>query len=101
MLLDLGQQQDLILLLFGDLKRVAASDALALRMDRQGQGQSIQRRYVKYRLQDEFDKIHWRVIVIIEDDVPHARTFYLHLILFKKIEARFIYGLKAMWILVL
>src|ERR1700722_15216593 len=43
-------------------------------MDRQGQGQSIESRYMKYGLQDKFDKIHGRVIVVIEDNVPHTRT---------------------------
>jgi hypothetical protein len=38
MLLDLGHQQDLALLLFGDL---GASNAFTFRMDDQGQGQSI------------------------------------------------------------
>ena len=41
MLLGLGHQQDLALLLFGDLKGVGARNALTLRMDGQGQGQSI------------------------------------------------------------
>jgi hypothetical protein len=41
MLLDLGHQQDLALLLFGDLKRIGASNAFTFRMDDQGQGQSI------------------------------------------------------------
>jgi hypothetical protein len=57
MLLDLGHQQDLALLLFGDFKGVGTGDALTFRMDRQGQGQSIERRYMKYRLQNEFDKL--------------------------------------------
>jgi hypothetical protein len=86
MLLDLGHQQDLALLLFGDFKGVGTGDALTFRMDRQGQGQSIERRYMKYRLQNEFDKIHGCVIVVIDDDIPHARTFCLNLILFEKIE---------------
>jgi hypothetical protein len=33
MLLDLGHQQDLVLLLFGDLKGVRTGDGLALRMN--------------------------------------------------------------------
>jgi len=61
--------EDLALLLFGDLKGIGTGDALTFRMDRQGQGQSIEGRYMKYGLQDEFDKIHGRVIVVIEDDV--------------------------------
>ena len=41
MLLDLGHQQDLALLLLGDLKGVGTSDALALRMHGKGQGESV------------------------------------------------------------
>lgn len=41
---------------------------------------------------DEFDKIHWCVIV---DDVPHARAFWLNLILFEKIETRFATATEA------
>jgi hypothetical protein len=41
MLVDFGHQQDLALLLFGDLKGVGARDPLAFRVDDQGQGQSI------------------------------------------------------------
>ena len=41
MLLDLGHQQDLALLLLGDLKGVGARNPLTFRMDDQGQGQSI------------------------------------------------------------
>jgi len=41
MLLDLGHQQDLALLLFGDLKGIGARNALTFRMDDQGQGKSI------------------------------------------------------------
>jgi hypothetical protein len=37
-LLDLGHQQDLALLLFSDLKRKGARNALTFRMDDQGQG---------------------------------------------------------------
>ena len=33
-------------------------------------------------LQDELDKIHGCVIIVIEHDVPHARTFRLNLIFF-------------------
>jgi hypothetical protein len=33
-------------------------------VDSQGQGQSIERRYMKYGLQNEFDKIHGCVIVV-------------------------------------
>jgi len=90
MLLDLGYRQDFALLLFGDLKGIGTSDALTLSMDGQGQVQSIYRRYMKYLLQDEFDKIHGCVIVVIEDDVPHTRTFYLCLIFLKEIEFRYI-----------
>jgi hypothetical protein len=38
----------------------------------------------------EFDKIHRCVIVVVKDDVPHARTLCLYLILFEEIESRFI-----------
>jgi hypothetical protein len=41
MFLNLGHQQDLALLLFRDLKRIGARNALTSRMDGQGQGQSI------------------------------------------------------------
>ena len=41
MLLDLGHQQDLALLLFGDLKRIGTGDALALRMHGKGQGEGV------------------------------------------------------------
>src|SRR6267143_6927998 len=56
---------------------------------------------MKYRLQDEFDKIHRCVIVVIEHDAPHAWTFYLYLVLFEEIEFRFIEGFKWVWILFL
>ena len=69
-------------------------------MNRQGQGESIQLRYMKYRHQDEFDKIDHRCgIVIIEDDVPHAGTFSLYLILLYNIETSLMDGFKAVWIL--
>ena len=42
---------------------------------------------MKYRHKDEFDKVHRCVIVIIEDDIPHAWAFWLYLILFKEIES--------------
>jgi hypothetical protein len=41
MLLDLGHQQDLALLLFGDLKGVGARDPLALGMHGQDQSESV------------------------------------------------------------
>jgi len=41
MLLNLSHQQDFGLLLFGDLKGIGTGDAFTLRMDGQGQGQSI------------------------------------------------------------
>ena len=41
MLLDLGHQQDLALLLFGDLKGVGTGHALTLRMNGKGQGESV------------------------------------------------------------
>src|SRR3984893_4383702 len=44
---------------------------------------------MKYRLQDELDKIHRCVIVVIEYDIPHTRTFRLYFILFEEIESRF------------
>src|SRR6266404_6198441 len=56
---------------------------------------------MKYRFQDEFDKIHRCVIVVIEHDAPHAWTFYLYLVLFEEIEFRFIEGFKWVWILFL
>src|SRR5438477_7007599 len=56
---------------------------------------------MKYRLQDGFDKIHSCVIVVINDDVPHAWTFYLYFVLFEEIEFRFIEGFKWVWILFL
>src|SRR6266404_3221649 len=101
MLLDLGHQQDFALLLLSYLKGIVTGDALTLRMNGQGQGQSIQRRHMKYRLQDEFDKIYRCVIVVIKDDVPHARTFCLYLVLFEEIDFRFIEGFKWVWILFL
>src|SRR5271155_497335 len=101
MLLDLGHQQDLALLLFGDFKGVGTGDPLTFRMDRQGQGQSIERRYMKYRLQNEFDKIHGCVIVVIDDDIPHAWTFRPYLIFFKKIESRLPDGFTSVWIMLL
>src|ERR1700730_927704 len=70
-------------------------------MYRQGQGQSIESRYMKYGLQDKFDKIHGRVIVVIEDNVPHTRTLYFYLILFEEIESRFPDGSNSVWILLL
>src|ERR1700738_4310932 len=57
-------------------------------MARQCQGQSIESRYMKYALQDKFDKIHGRVIVVIEDNVPHTRTLCFYLIIFEEIEGR-------------
>jgi len=101
MLLDLGHQQDFGLLFFGYLKGIGTGDALTFRMDRQGQGQSIESRYMKYGLQDEFNKIHRRVIVVIEDDVPHTRTLCFYLIFFKEIESRFPDGFNSVWILLL
>ena len=56
MLLDLRHQQDFVLLLFGYFKGVGTGDALTLRMDRQGQGQSIECRYMKYGLQTNSTK---------------------------------------------
>jgi hypothetical protein len=56
MLLDLGHQQDLALLLFGDLKGVGTGDALALRMDGKGQGERVFRRSMKYTSEDIYDK---------------------------------------------
>jgi hypothetical protein len=56
---------------------------------------------MKYGLQNEFDKIHGRVIVVIEDDVPHAWAFCLYLILFEEIEFRFIEGFNSVGILLL
>jgi len=56
---------------------------------------------MKYRLQDEFDKIHGCVIVVIKDDIPHARTFYPDLIFFEEIELRFSDGFTSVWILLL
>ena len=41
MFLDLRHQQDIALLLFGDLKCIGARYAFAFRMDDQGQGQSV------------------------------------------------------------
>jgi len=41
MLLDLGHQQDFGLLLFSYLEGIRSGDALTLRVDGQGQGQSI------------------------------------------------------------
>src|SRR5437763_6755769 len=101
MLLDLGHQQDFGLLFFGYLKGIGTGDALTFRVDRQGQGQSIERRYMKYGLQNEFDKIHGCVIVVIEDDIPHAWAFRPYLILFKKIESRLPDGFTSVWILLL
>src|SRR5258708_32401044 len=101
MLLDLGHQQDFGLLFFGYLKGIGTGDAFTFRMDRQGQGQSIESRYMKYGLKDEFNKIHRCVVVVIEHDVPHTWTFYLYLILFEEIEFRFIDGCNSVWILFL
>jgi hypothetical protein len=56
---------------------------------------------VKHPLQDQFDKIHGRVIVVIKDDIPRARTFRLYLIFFEKIESRFLNGFNSVWILLL
>ena len=41
---------------------------------------------MKYGHQDEFDKLHGCVIVVVKDDVPHARAFWLNLILVEEIE---------------
>jgi hypothetical protein len=41
MFLDLRHQQDFALLLFSDLKGIGVRDALALRMNRKGQGESV------------------------------------------------------------
>ena len=98
MLLDLRQQQDLALLLFGDLEGIGASNAPAFRMNGQGQGESVQLRHMKYRDQGEFDKIRRGVIVVIKDDVVHARAFWLNLISFEKIESRFVDRFSGMWI---
>ena len=38
---------------------------------------------MKHPCQNKYNKIHGRVIVFIKDDVPHAGTFRLHLILFR------------------
>jgi hypothetical protein len=56
---------------------------------------------MKYRLQDEFDKIHGCVIVVVEDDVPQMWTYRLYLIPIEEIELRFPGGFKAIWILLL
>src|SRR5271165_5099417 len=56
---------------------------------------------MKYCPQDEFDKLHRREIVVIEDDVPHAWTFCLCLIPFENIQLRFFHWFDATWILVL
>ena len=56
-------------------------------------------RSMKYLLQDEFDKIHGCVIVVIEHDVPHAWTFCLYLFFFEEIESRFPDGSNSVWIL--
>src|SRR5438874_4771741 len=101
MLLDLRHQQDFVLLLFGYLKGIGTGDAFTLRMDRQGQGQSIECRYMKYGLQNEFDKIDGCVIVVIEDDIPHARTFCLHLVLVEEIESWFLDGFNPFLTLLL
>src|SRR5438045_3999291 len=50
---------------------------------------------MKYRLQDDFDKVHGCVVVVIKDDIPHAWTFYLYLILFEETESRLIEGFKS------
>src|SRR5215472_12064358 len=99
MLLDFGHQQNLAPLLFRNLKGIGARNALTLRMNDQGQSQSVKRRYVKYPLQDEFEKIHGRVIVAINDEIPHTRTFYLYP--FEKIASRFPTWFKAAWVLLL
>src|SRR5947207_12922844 len=83
MLLDLGHQQDFGLLFFGYLKGIGTGDALTFRVDRQGQGQSIERRYMKYCLQNEFDKIDVCGIVAIEDDIRNTWRFRRYSILFK------------------
>ncbi len=49
---------------------------------------------MKYRLQNEFNKIHRCVIVVIKDDVPHARTLCLYPILVEEIE-RIVLALAA------
>jgi hypothetical protein len=58
---------------------------------------SIESRYMKYGLQDEFNKIHRRVIVVIEDDIPHTRTLCFYLVFFKEIESRFPDGFNSVW----
>jgi hypothetical protein len=56
---------------------------------------------MKYRLQDEFNKIHRCVIVIIEDNIPHAWSFCLYLVFFEEIEFGFVERFKWVWILFL
>jgi hypothetical protein len=61
-------------------------------MYRKGQGESVIRRSMKYLCEDKYDKINWHVIVVIEDDVPHARTFCLHFILSRRSSCGFLVG---------
>jgi hypothetical protein len=56
---------------------------------------------MKYLCQHEYDKIHGREIVVIENDVPHARTFRLYLMFFEEIDTRFPDGSNSLWILLL
>jgi hypothetical protein len=52
---------------------------------------------MKYLCHDKYDKIHGRVIVVVEHDVPHAWTFRLNFIYFEEIEARFPDGVQLGW----
>ena len=56
---------------------------------------------MQYGLENEFDKVHRCVIVVIDYDVPYARTFNSHLTLFEKIQSRVMDRFPAVEILVL
>ena len=53
---------------------------------------------MKYPLQNEFDKLHGCVVVVIKDNIPHAWTFFPNLIFFEEIESRFLDGFDRVWI---
>ena len=56
---------------------------------------------MKYLCHDKYDKIHGRVIVVVEHDVPHAWTFRLNFIFFEEIEDWFLIGSNSVGILLL
>src|SRR6516164_6610608 len=53
---------------------------------------------MKYTPQNEFDKLHGCVIVVIKDNVPHAWPFCPDLIFFEEIKSWFLDRFHGIWI---